>query len=258
MYRIYTDGACSANGRPGARASYAYVFPDHLQESYAEPLPSDESQTNQMAELLAIYHGAAKAKLRGAKNLTIYTDSLYSKNCICTWYASWVRKGWKTSEGKPVVHRDVIEKIVDVLKSFENYAIVHVPAHTGGSDEHSKWNHIADRLAVKALDVNGPITYESLADPPAPATTVLSTETSPLANCPLRLMGPPIAEAELIKYMRDNIEDLYKEDPETISSVFLTMIKKVLTKKGYDVEKQTIHKRAMYRLTQKTAVKIQE
>ena len=258
MYRIYTDGACASNGRPNAKASYSYVFPDHLQESYAEPLAEDDSQTNQTAELLAIYHGAAKAKGRGATNLTIHTDSMYSKNCICTWYAGWVRKGWKTSDGKLVVHRVVIEKIVEVLKTFDSYTIVHVPAHTGGDDEKSKWNDVADRMAVKALDTNGPVHYADLFDGPPAPVLASETETPPLPDCPLKLMGPPVPEGELIKYMRDHIEELYAQETDTVSSVLVTMLKKLLTKKGFEIEKQTIHKRTVYRLTQKSPFKVQE
>lgn len=257
MYRIYTDGACSANGRPDARASYAYVFPDHLQESYAEPLGEDESQTNQMAELLAIYHGSEKAKKRGATSLTIYTDSKYAKDCLCTWYAGWIRKGWKTAEGKPVVHRAILEKIMDVLKSFNSFTITHVPAHTGGSDENSRWNHIADRMAVKALDEKRAISYADLTEPVTPVKAV-DLETPPIPGCPLRVMGPPVPEVDLMQYMRTHVDELYKEDPETVSTVFITMLKKMMTKKGFEIEKQTIHKRAMYRLTQKTPCKIQE
>ena len=43
--RIYTDGACSHNGKPGAKAGYAVWFPDHKQLSMSERLPETEPQT---------------------------------------------------------------------------------------------------------------------------------------------------------------------------------------------------------------------
>jgi ribonuclease HI len=254
MYRVYTDGACQSNGRAGARGSYAYVFPDAPSESYAEPLPAEEQQTNNTAELIAIYHGAAKAKRMGATSIHLYTDSEYARNCICVWSAGWIRKGWKTSDGKPVKHREVLEKILDVLKGFDSWTITHVPAHTGGTDEHSKWNDVADRMAVRALETKSPVRNTDLAPAPPP---LRDGETPPLPDCPLRLMGPPVSEDDLADYARTHMATLLAEDAETVRSGLVQILRKVLMKKGLDVDKQVVHKRTVYRLTQKTPLNIQ-
>jgi ribonuclease HI len=55
--RVFTDGACSKNGQAGARASYAFWIPEHKELSKADFVPSEDSQTNNRGELLAIYEG---------------------------------------------------------------------------------------------------------------------------------------------------------------------------------------------------------
>jgi ribonuclease HI len=255
MYRVYTDGACESNGRAGARASYAYVFPDAIQESYAEPLPAEEQQTNNTGELIAIYHALAKAKRLGATSVQVYTDSEYARNCICVWSPGWIRKGWKTTDGKPVKHRELLEKILDTVKTFDSYSIIHVPAHTGGSDEHSKWNDAADRLAVKALELQRSVRIGDL-DPPKQTETTVGRP--PLPECPLRLMGPPVSEDDLATYAREHLAELLAEDAGIVKTGLALIVKKLLTKKGLDVDKQTIHRRTVYRLTQKTPFSIQQ
>lgn len=255
MYRVYTDGACSSNGRAGARASYAYTFPDSPAESYAEPLPAEEQQTNNTAELVAIYHALGKAKRLGARSVHLYTDSEYARNCICEFSKKWIRNGWKTTTGKTPAHAELVQKILELLKGFESWTITHVPAHSGKTDEHSKWNDVADRLAVKALEVSGPVSITDLADPPARSE---SLETPPLANCPLRLMGPPVNEDELAQYAKAHMAELCADDEDIVNSGLVQIVRKLLAKKGFDVDKQTVHKRVVYRLTQKAPVRIND
>ena len=59
MLRIFTDGSCTHNGRKGARASYGVIYPDKLIESWGAPI-TNGTQTNQTAELTAIYEGIKK------------------------------------------------------------------------------------------------------------------------------------------------------------------------------------------------------
>jgi|694.fasta_scaffold03560_24 ribonuclease HI len=252
MLRVYTDGACPSNGKANAKASYAYVFPDHLSESYAEPLSEeDRPHTNQMAELVAIYHSFARAKRMGAVSVHLYTDSDYARKCITQWSAGWIRNGWKKADGKPVVHRNILERILTVCKTFDSFTITHVAAHTGGTDEHSKWNHIADRLAAKAIELNGPATTASLET----ETTPLPTTEPPLAHCPLLLMGPPIPESQLAAYMRDHLTEVLRDHEHFVNSGLVIILKKILASQGLEMEKQIVHKQPVYRLTQKVPVK---
>lgn len=256
MYRIYTDGACKHNGRAGASASYAYVLPDNPDESHAERVPPEQSQTNNTAELLAIKYALEKAKRRGARTIQLYTDSEFARSCICVWpQTKWIKNGWKTDTGKPVVHRTIIESILELLKSFESYTITHVRAHTGGSDEHSRWNDVADRMAVKALEQPEPVKYVDLA--PARDPTPVSERPPPVEGCPLTLMGGLVGEDQLMTYMRNNIDKLYAANTKAVQAGLLSALKKIYSDAGYEVEKQTVHKRAVYKVIQKSHLTVE-
>lgn len=93
--RVFTDGACSHNGKPGAKAGYAVWFPDHSDWSISKRVPSDQSQTNQRGELSAIHEAVKILTERGYldEDIVIYTDSDYSINCL----TKWLGKGRRSS-----------------------------------------------------------------------------------------------------------------------------------------------------------------
>lgn len=254
MARVYTDGACSKNGRSGAAASYACVFPDRVGDSFAFPLPAEENQTNQTAELYGIYQGVLKAREWAWSEVTVFTDSQYSKNCLTTWYSKWKRNGWKTSDGKDVIHRVLLEKILGVLEQFEKHTITHVPAHTGGTDEHSKWNDVADRMAVKAIETKAEVRYADLGE----VKQIHYDPVKPLLpGLPLLLMGPPVSEKELTSYLLANIPVLLNEDEKAVHSGLITIFKKVLSKRGLEMERQSLNKRTVYRLVEKSHLTVE-
>ena len=228
---VYTDGACTKNGHAGARASYAYYFPEHPNLSHADRVPEDQPQTNNRGELSAILHSVDKtiASFPSAEvDLHIFTDSDYSKNCLTKWVSGWMKKGWKTAEGKPVLNRDLIEEISGKLVVFNSYCITHVKAHTGGTDEHSKNNEIVDRMAT-----------EILGDPTEKKKIVATT------GCPLQLMGPPIEEKELAKWCLANLD---KIDSEALNSALLSAYGKTCKKNGTEIVKEKLHRTTRYRL----------
>ena len=113
---------------------------------------------------------------------------MYSKNCLTTWLPAWVRNHWKTSQGGDVQHRDLIEDTANRLSRFKSFNIQYVKAHTGGGDESSKYNHIVDRMAVMVLN------------PEEAHKKITSNQENPFDNCPLKLMGPPVSEKDLVDY----------------------------------------------------------
>jgi ribonuclease HI len=239
---VYTDGACSKNGKQGARASWAMWFPYNKQLSKAARVPEDQSQTNQRGELMAI-HEAVKAvedKFDPRDvDLRIYTDSLYSKNCLTTWIPGWIQKDWKNSQGQPVVHRDLIEDTASRLSKFKSYTISHVKAHTGGSDSPSVNNAIADKMAVEVLN------------PKEKAPEVKTNKEVPVEGMPLELMGPPIDETLLASWVLNNSDKL---DQECVKAALLTALSKTLKKKGFELVRQRLHRRVQYRLKTDTGL----
>lgn len=233
--RIFTDGACQGNGRTGAKASYACWFPDNKELSCSGRVPEPDQQTNQRGELMAIHRGVkalSEAMDPSIIDVKIYTDSTYSKNSLTIWLPSWINNGWKTSTGKDVCHRDLIEETSNILTRFKSYNICYVAAHTGKGDDLSRNNHIVDRMAVEVLE---PVKEK-----------IDSNEKAPFEGCPISLMGPPVAEEKLIKWCRDNIDSL---DHDILNTALLSALTKTLRKKGFELEKQKLYRSNIYRLT---------
>ncbi len=101
-----------------------------------------EDGTNNMAELLAPCLGLEVLKERC--NVQIMTDSAYTMNCITKWMGGWVRRGWRTSDGKPVKNVELIQRLHKACQQH-NIEWVKVKGHSG-----LKYNDMADELACKA------------------------------------------------------------------------------------------------------------
>ncbi len=234
---IYTDGACQGNGKKNAQGSWACYFPEHKSLSKAERIPDGELQTNQRGELMAISEAVKIAESAFdvlETELKIYSDSMYSKNCLTTWLPSWVRNNWKTSQGGDVQHRDLIEDTSNRLSRFKSFNIVYVKAHTGGGDEQSQNNHIVDRMAVKVLNPTEDVPKE-----------ITSNKEEPFTDCPLKLMGPPVNEKDLVRWCLENLDKL---DESTLHSALCSAFSKTVKTKGFEVTKQRLHRTTMYRL----------
>ncbi|XP_070556831.1 ribonuclease H1-like [Ptychodera flava] len=135
---VYTDGACSSNGRNGARAGLGvYWGPEHP-KNISERI--DGRQTNQRAEMLAAVRALETAKEMNIKSLAIYTDSMFTINCITQWIHNWKRNGWKTKTG-PVIHKEELIQL-DKLCNELDVSWVHIPGH-----KNIHGNEEADRLA---------------------------------------------------------------------------------------------------------------
>ena len=129
--RVFTDGACSDNGRKGAKAAWAAVFPSFPDLDCAGRLEGE--QTNNRAEFMA----AIKALEVSDGPIHIFTDSqLLIK--IAT-------KQWKAK-----TNLDMVEQI-ERLTHEREVTWTHVRAHTGKTDEISRWNAEADRRATDQL-----------------------------------------------------------------------------------------------------------
>ena len=146
---IYTDGACKYNGSDKARAGIGI----HFSENNKIQIPDIserliyKKQTNNAAELMAILKSLEKCvEYKINEKIYIYTDSDYSMKCITLWYPEWIKKG-NFQDRKNI---DILHKINDIYKKLD-IEFIHIRAHTGLNDIHSKGNEMADRLAVESL-----------------------------------------------------------------------------------------------------------
>ena len=241
--RVFTDGACSHNGRPGAKAGYAVWFPDakHLSESHR--VPDSEAQTNQRAELSAIHRAVMILDANGyhGEDIKIYTDSEYSINCLTKWISGWVSRGWKTSEGKDVLHRDLIQATSTLLSKFKSHRFVHVRAHTGNEDDLSKQNDMVDRMARATIDE----TVKVVEPGGVP-------EDALFEGCPLRLLGPPVSQASVVTWIRENLDVL---PGDVVNKHLYKMFTEICKERSVTLTKQTIQKTPMVR-AERTSLQI--
>jgi len=137
---VYTDGACTNNGRDGAAAGIGVFFGDGDPRNISERVEG-ERQTNQRAELMAAIrclevveqHHTSKA------NVELYTDSVYVVNGMNKWTKTWKAKNWV----QELVNKDLWLRLDELANRFSQIEWIHVAGHSG-----VKGNVEADRLAT--------------------------------------------------------------------------------------------------------------
>ena len=147
MIPIYTDGACSKNGYPEAKAGIGIFFADNDPRNVSSIVDKDKyKQTNNVAELLAFII-AIKIVANDGNKYKIYTDSEYVIKCA-TKFANWLKKKDKTE----IKNYELVEELYQLVEKY-NIKYEHIKAHTGFDDEHSYGNEQADKLANDAIGV---------------------------------------------------------------------------------------------------------
>lgn len=244
---VYTDGACSKNGSKTAQASWGVWIPSHPLWSSAGRVDGT-IQTNNRGELSAIlqaFHilhrelGTGCAQL----NVTIFTDSEYSKHCLTKWVPGWIRKKWTTTSGTPVLNRDLIEAILALQPKFNSITYEYVRAHSGRTDEHSRHNDRVDRMARRVVDPSVTLPEDEI--------RIESPSKPVLGNCPLQQMGPPVPVKQLVEWARNHLGEL---DEDALQSALLKALKETLSKQKLRMEV----KKGLARLTAGLRVKPNE
>jgi ribonuclease HI len=146
---VFTDGACSANGRRGARGGFAVAWPNHPELSGSYKLPLSDMQTNNRAEFAAAIHALRQADTLDpsrSASLYIYTDSELLIKTATKWLSAWKRAGWQRRGGETIANLDQV-KLLDELTANRRIVWKHVMAHTGAPDWASHWNAEVDNMA---------------------------------------------------------------------------------------------------------------
>lgn len=136
---IHTDGACRGNPGPGG---WGAVLRGVGREK--EIWGGDSATTNNRMELTAAIR--ALESLRKPCRVQAYTDSQYLRRGITVWLHDWKRRGWKTSDRKPVKNADLWRRLDEVVARHQ-VQWHWIKGHAGHPD-----NERADRLANRGLD----------------------------------------------------------------------------------------------------------
>jgi len=146
VYYIYTDGACQPN--PG-RGGWAFIlFPENDPKNKIVKQGNSLESTNNKMELQAILEGMQYFLdniWTGSEQLHIYSDSKYLVNGINDWVDGWSNRQWIKSDKKPVLNKEIWERIL-VLKNKINPIAIHIDGHSG-----NVINEEVDQLAVQAI-----------------------------------------------------------------------------------------------------------
>ncbi|KAL5116689.1 hypothetical protein ACEQ8H_005438 [Pleosporales sp. CAS-2024a] len=142
---VYTDGSSLGNGRAGAVGGVGVYFGPNDSRNVSEPLRGYK-QTNQRAELVAIARALDHVPID--RSVRIFTDSDYAIKCLKEWCEKWKTNNWRTSTGKEVENKDLIEPIDRRIRERElcraDTRLEWVKGHAS-----SPGNVAADLLAVQ-------------------------------------------------------------------------------------------------------------
>ena len=120
----------SALGNPGPAGWAWYIDDDHWASG------GWAHGTNNMGELKAVLDLFEATASRPEAKLRVYCDSQYVINSLTKWMP-----GWKKSDGKPVLNRDLLEALDQALTG-RDYEFIWVKGHAG-----HELNEKADSLA---------------------------------------------------------------------------------------------------------------
>ncbi len=133
---IFTDGACSGNPGPGGWGAVL-----RYGKAEKEISGGERNTTNNRMELTAVIE--ALSCLKEPCEVCLTTDSRYVCDAVSKgWVRSWQRRGWKKSNGKPALNRDLWEHLLVLLEKHK-VTFVWVKGHAGHPE-----NERCDKLAV--------------------------------------------------------------------------------------------------------------
>ncbi|KAF2662515.1 ribonuclease H-like protein [Lophiostoma macrostomum CBS 122681] len=173
---VFTDGACTNNGRPEAKAGIGIAYGIDTDSTLSLSITDAEDdfpvRSNQRAELCAaitglktlasiyVSKGAKRTSEANSKGLIVATDSEYVVKGMTEWLPAWKANNWRTSKGKTPVNLDLFVKLDELMTKYEAkgaaIGLWHIPREE---------NRIADRLAKLAAvdgDVAGLLTLGGL------------------------------------------------------------------------------------------------
>lgn len=160
---LFTDGCCLRNGSSNPQGGCAFVFqpteggnqaPGYFRFHLEARGPTGERypQTSNRAELRATiaalrYRAGDTGREgwynEGFKGIVVATDSAYVVEGITKWVRKWIRNGWQTSIGEDVKNKDLWQRLLVQIETFDNLNVKvqfwRIPRHLNTeADYHAK------------------------------------------------------------------------------------------------------------------------
>ena len=128
----------SALGNPGP-AGWAWVIDEQQWRAGGWP-----NATNNQGELMAVLDLLRATSSHAEEPLHVLCDSQYVINSVSQWMPGWKRRGWRKANGKPVLNRDLLERIDEAIADRQ-VSFEWVKGHAG-----HRLNEAADERARAA------------------------------------------------------------------------------------------------------------
>ena len=174
----------SALGNPGPAGWAWYIDDDHWASG------GWAHGTNNMGELKAVLDLFEATASRPEAKLRVYCDSQYVINSLTKWMPGWKKKGWKKSDGKPVLNRDLLEAL-DRALTGRDYEFIWVKGHAG-HELNEKADSLANGAARAYREGREPAHGPGFGASAEPATAAVE---APIVNAPVE--EPVLANAAL-------------------------------------------------------------
>lgn len=174
----------SALGNPGPAGWAWYIDDDHWASG------GWAHGTNNMGELKAVLDLFEATASRPEAKLRVYCDSQYVINSLTKWMPGWKKKGWKKSDGKPVLNRDLLEAL-DRALTGRDYEFIWVKGHAG-HELNEKADSLANGAARAYQEGREPAHGPGFGDSAEPATAAVE---APIVNAPVA--EPALSDAAL-------------------------------------------------------------
>ena len=150
LVRLYTDGACSGNPGPGGWAAILKFGPHQKEIS-----GNMSHTTNNRMELFAVISGLGA--LKQSCKVEVYSDSTYVVNAFNqNWIEGWLKRGWKTSDNKPVENQDLWRLLLITMRKHD-VSFHKVPGHQDHA-ENNRCDELARSEVQKIIAQNAVIT----------------------------------------------------------------------------------------------------
>lgn len=146
-YYVYTDGACSNNGKLDSKSGFGIYFGDADPRNVSSII--EGKHTNNIAELTAILntYPIISSDIKANKQIVIVTDSEYAIKCVTTMGDRCESEGWV----KEIPNKELVKSVYNTYKNVDNVKFMYTKAHTNEGDLHSLGNSGADKLANEAI-----------------------------------------------------------------------------------------------------------
>ena len=147
--KVFTDGACSNNGKVTAKAGLGVYFGENDPRNVSKRIVG--KQSNNTAELSAVIEAFSilKDEIQSNQEITIYSDSTYTIRWCGEYGRKCERNGFKSQKSIP--NLELGKELYLLCKENPNVKLEHIRAHTGLTDELSLGNEGADMMANLAI-----------------------------------------------------------------------------------------------------------